>query len=204
MTDKEKQTEEKILDAAAEVFEEKGMDGARMQEIADRAGINKSLLHYYYRNKEKLFKSVFNLLAKRMFSKFLDHFKTDMPFEDKIRMFYKEHISFIQKNPKLPAFIINEISKNPKLISELFDTTYLTDVRRNLIEQYEQEVKEGKYISCDPYQLMTNIISLSIFPFLGRGIIEVLIGEDKRDFDTFTEERKSDAAEFVLRSIRKE
>ena len=49
---KKDNTEEKIIDAATDVFVQKGMDGARMQEIADLAGINKALLHYYFRSKE--------------------------------------------------------------------------------------------------------------------------------------------------------
>ena len=56
-------TEEKILKAAEEVFVQKGLDGARMQEIADKAGINKSLLHYYYRTKDKLFSKVFKIIS---------------------------------------------------------------------------------------------------------------------------------------------
>ena len=56
-------TEQQILDAAKTVFQAKGMDGARMQEIADAAGINKAMLHYYYRSKEMLFKQ----FLKRLF-----------------------------------------------------------------------------------------------------------------------------------------
>ncbi|MCK5537355.1 MAG: helix-turn-helix transcriptional regulator, partial [Bacteroidales bacterium] len=41
-------TEQKILLAATKIFSTKGMQGARMQEIADEAGINKALLHYYF------------------------------------------------------------------------------------------------------------------------------------------------------------
>ena len=59
MTEHEINTEQKILDAAKEVFQHKGLTGARMQEIADKAGINKALLHYYYRTKDKLFEKVF-------------------------------------------------------------------------------------------------------------------------------------------------
>ncbi|MDZ7635635.1 MAG: helix-turn-helix domain-containing protein [Bacteroidales bacterium] len=58
-------TKEKIFLAASEIFEEKGHSGARMQEIADRAGINKALLHYYFRSKDQLFKAVFIVLLKR-------------------------------------------------------------------------------------------------------------------------------------------
>ena len=62
---KDTSTEEKILDAAKEVFMKYGLYGARMQDIADTAKINKALLHYYFRNKEKLFDKVFEgALAK--------------------------------------------------------------------------------------------------------------------------------------------
>jgi len=59
MKTKSDNSEEKILAAAKIVFQQKGMAGARMQEIADKAGINKALLHYYYRNKQMLFEAVF-------------------------------------------------------------------------------------------------------------------------------------------------
>lgn len=52
-------TEEKILNAAIRVFQKKGMAGSRMQEIADEANINKAMLHYYFRNKQRLFEAVF-------------------------------------------------------------------------------------------------------------------------------------------------
>ena len=59
MTENDKLTEEKIFEAATDVFVEKGMDGARMQDIANQAGINKALLHYYYRTKDNLFQCRF-------------------------------------------------------------------------------------------------------------------------------------------------
>jgi AcrR family transcriptional regulator len=61
MGEKDLNTEEKILEAAAQEFIQKGRSGARMQEIANNAGINKALLHYYYRSKDMLFESVFTI-----------------------------------------------------------------------------------------------------------------------------------------------
>lgn len=67
---KTENTETEILIAAKEIFQQKGMAGARMQEIADKAKINKALLHYYYRSKqllfEAVFKSAFSLLAPQL------------------------------------------------------------------------------------------------------------------------------------------
>ncbi|MFW6157387.1 MAG: TetR/AcrR family transcriptional regulator, partial [Balneolaceae bacterium] len=56
---KDQETEAQIFEAAQKVFQRNGYAGARMQEIADEAGINKSMLHYYYRSKEKLFQAIF-------------------------------------------------------------------------------------------------------------------------------------------------
>src|SRR5262245_51487236 len=56
---KDQPTEERIITAARKVFLSKGLAGARMQDIADEAGINKALLHYYFRSKEKLFDMIF-------------------------------------------------------------------------------------------------------------------------------------------------
>ncbi|HNA17232.1 MAG TPA: helix-turn-helix domain-containing protein, partial [Ferruginibacter sp.] len=54
-----KDTEQKILESARNVFIQKGLAGARMQDIADHAGVNKALLHYYFTSKDKLFNIVF-------------------------------------------------------------------------------------------------------------------------------------------------
>jgi AcrR family transcriptional regulator len=58
---KEKPTEEVILEAAMKVFTRRGFAAARTEEIAKEAGINRALLHYYYRDKE----TIFNLIALR-------------------------------------------------------------------------------------------------------------------------------------------
>ena len=84
MNSTEKITEEKIFEAAAEVFEERGLAGSRMQEIADRAGLNKALLHYYFRSKDKLFEAVFAKLAGTMFKKLFSCLDNDLPLEQKL------------------------------------------------------------------------------------------------------------------------
>ena len=55
----ETNTEELIFESAIKIFHSKGLAGARMQEIADEAGINKAMLHYYFRSKLLLFEAVF-------------------------------------------------------------------------------------------------------------------------------------------------
>ena len=80
-------TEEKIIEAATKIFLEKGKDGARMQEIADRAGINKALLHYYFRSKEKLYQEVFSNELKHFFTSILGTIKERQDFKEFIQTF---------------------------------------------------------------------------------------------------------------------
>ena len=64
-----------------------GYDGSRMQDIADVAGINKALLHYYFRSKDKLFEKVFDAKIQGFFPQVGEVFNQDIPFIDKIYFF---------------------------------------------------------------------------------------------------------------------
>lgn len=201
MTDSEKQTEEKIFEAATEVFTEKGMDGARMQDIAERAGINKALLHYYYRTKDHLFNRVFEMTAVKLFSRFAPVFDEKMSLEEKIRFFYREHIGFLQKNPRLPAFIINEINRRPERIMKLISQIDFEKFWSILEKQHKNELKEYKINREIMPQLMTTLVSISVFPFAARGIIECILEKQGISFNGFIENRKEFAADFVIRAL---
>ncbi|HUX58848.1 MAG TPA: TetR/AcrR family transcriptional regulator [Bacteroidales bacterium] len=203
MTEKDRQTEEKIFDAATIVFEEQGLSGARMQNIADHAGINKSLLHYYFRTKDHLFDAVFTKLAKKMFSKFTPIFEKDLTLEDKIRFFFREHITFMQHNPRLPAFIINEINHNPQRIKNLLKNIEFSDIWIKILEQHKDEIQKYNITEETIPQIMTTIASLSVFPFAAKGIIEAIFENFGIDFDKYIEERKEFAAEFIIKAITK-
>ena len=203
MSENEKLTEEKIFDAATVVFEEEGLSGARMQNIADRAGINKALLHYYFRTKDHLFEAVFTKLAQKMFMKFSPIFEKNLSLEDKIRFFFKEHISFMQRNPKLPGFIINEINHNPLRIQKLLRNVDFKKLWSVIQEQHSHELFKYNITEENLPQIMTTIVSLSVFPFAAKGIIEVAFDNFGVDFDKYVEERKIFAAEFVIKAITK-
>ena len=203
MSDNEKQTEEKIFEAATLVFEEKGMAAARMQDIADCAGINKALLHYYFRSKEKLFNAVFEKLAQKMFAKFTQVFVADVPLEEKIRFFFREHISFLQKNEKLPGFILNEINQNPERIKRLLNNIDYKVIWQKTMERHKDEIDKYNFNEKRMPQVITTIIAMSVFPFAAKGILNVIFESMGIDYNKYIEERKEFAAEFVIKAITK-
>jgi len=194
------ETETKILAAAKRVFVRKGMAGARMQEIADEAGINKALLHYYFRSKEKLFEAVFISAFSEMMPKLMQILSSELSFFDKIRLFFNNHVSFLQANPFLPVFILNELTQNPDRLIKTFQISKMLETS-NFLRQIELEIAEGRIKPIDPIQLIINVLSLSIFPFAGGPMIRGVFNLSSDDFDALIERRKTEIPEFVINAI---
>lgn len=196
-------TEEKIIEAARKVFVKKGMAGARMQEIADEAGINKAMLHYYFRNKEILFETIFMQAAGKLFSKITVVFESNLPLFDKIRKFVEMYMDIMTENPYLPMFVLNEINQNPerfykKMTKELnFPKPVL------LLEQVQAEIKKGIIKPINPLQLLMNIISGTIFPFMAKPLFQMHIGLDEWQFQQFMAQRRKEYADFIINAITK-
>ena len=203
MTENDKQTEEKIFEAATDVFVEKGMDGARMQDIANHAGINKALLHYYFRTKDRLFNAVFEKIAGKIFTKFAPVFDEKLSLEEKIRFFFKEHITFLQENPRLPAFILNEINRNPARLRKILNNIDINSMWIMLYEQHREELKKYNVTEAALPQIMVSMAAMSVFPFAARGVLEGIFEKTGIDFDQYIEQRKEFAAEFVIKAIKK-
>ncbi len=195
-------TEKKILDAAKKVFVTKGSDGARMQEIANEAGINKSLLHYYYRSKEKLFAAVFKFAFKKFAPNLMGIFESEDDIFSKITLFIHSYIDIIAKNPFIPMFILNEVNKK--------DAGFVGMVIKNsgmnidiLEKVINTEVNNGTIKPTDTKQLIVNIIALCVFPFIGRPLIQTVVFDDsKQAYDLFLESRKKEVSTLIINSLK--
>lgn len=194
-------TEQKIFEAAHEVFTQKGMDGAKMQEIADRAGINKALLHYYYRSKEKLYETVAKAVLGKAVPVIRQLFEGNQPLEEKIRYFIDFYIGVIARNPFIPLFIISEINKHP---DRFFETIFPQELPRPEIffQQVKDEVAAGRIRPVNPKHLIVNIISMCVFPFVGKPMLRLVLGMSPAETRIFMEERKEEVTSFVMAALR--
>jgi len=201
MKNKDENTETIILNAAKNVFQEKGMDGARMQEIANKAGINKSMLHYYYRSKQLLFEAVFKnafaLLAPEL-NKILND---DSSIETKIQCFTSNYISFIIKHPYLPNFIIQELNRNPEFLLKLKENKNFPKILK-FNKQVDAEVENGILKPIKGEQLFINILALNIFPFIATPLIKAFANIDNKEFKKLMNERKTEVSDFIINSIK--
>ena len=200
--EKEETTEQQILDAAKNVFQSKGMDGARMQEIADVAGINKAMLHYYYRSKQLLFEAVFTNAFALLAPQLNVILNDDSSIEDKIKNFSFNYTSFMMKHPYLPNFIIQELNRNEDFILKLKENTGFPNLEKFKIK-VDSEISQGLINQIDADQLFVNIIALNIFPFLGKPLVKAFTDKDEKAYKEFVERRKTEVANFIINSIKR-
>ncbi len=195
-------TEQKILEAAHDTFLIKGMDGARMQEIADGAGINKALLHYYFRSKQKLFEAVFANILKHAFPNILEIFNSDKTVEEKMNDFVDKYLEILIKNPYLPNFLLKEISRAPEMIAGVFFKSGFEP--RILLDGIKREFEsEGIHIG-DVRHFVVNLIAMIVFPFAARPLIQrVIFEDDKAEYNKFLKERGTEVKKLIQTLILK-
>jgi len=198
---KEENTELGILNAAKEVFQEKGMAGSRMQEIADKARINKSMLHYYYRSKQLLFEAVFKNAFRLLAPQLNKVLNDDSELFDKIGNFTNNYISFVIGHPYLPNFVIQELNKNPDFIEKLRLEKDFPRIEKFKF-QVEDAITRGIIKPINAEQLFINIMSLNIFPFIAAPLLQGLINVEEKEYRELMERRKTEVADFIINSIR--
>lgn len=197
--DKQHSTEEKILMAARQIFIDRGMDGARMQDIADAAGINKAMLHYYFRSKEKLYGTIVQHIMSNALPTMFDLLESDLKLKDKLKQFIINYLALIRANPFLPLFILNEMNRHPdKFVKWL-------PIKNLKISRFSDQVNEAVSLKLirpiEPKVLIMNMASLIVFPFIARPMMCVVLKMDKKYFDQLLSQREDQIIDFVISAI---
>jgi TetR/AcrR family transcriptional regulator len=202
MPKKDKNTEQVILQTARQIFIQKGLAGARMQDIADQAGFNKALVHYYFTSKDKLFDLVFEQEFGNFFSHLAGIVSSDLPLFEKIESIVALDIERMTQFPGLPNFVLNEMSRNPDVILKKLKKIPVEKVLRSFQKQINSEIKKGTIKKITADQLFINIQALCIFPFIARPMIKGLMQIDEKAYLAMIDKRKKGVAQFIISAIK--
>ena len=204
LTKVDQNTEARILAAAKKVLFSKGFAGARMQDIADEAGINKALLHYYFRSKDQLFEMIFKEAIGKLMPQISSIFSDpDLDFHDKIRAFCNSYINTWLEQPYVPMFVLHELHSNPdKGIGNLIDKEKFRPLKEDVLRSIEAAVKKKLIRPIDPYHLLLHMISLCLFPFMGSPMFKKVAGVNNKQFDLMMQQRAREVSEFIIESIK--
>ena len=198
-------TEQAILEAAEKIFIQKGYAESRTTEIAEAAGVNHALLHYYFRTKEALFERIFQKKATQMLDFFVKAFDSDLPFFEKIKFGIENHFDFLAQNPTLPFFIMREIIQNEERRQVVHQR--LVPMAFEMIERIsvlvQEEVDKRTIRPVLAQDLLLNIISLNVFSFIAlQMFFEIDSDPQSQIFIQFLKERKKNNVETIINSIK--
>jgi AcrR family transcriptional regulator len=203
------ETEKRILDAAKMVFVRRGTAGARMQDIAEEAGVNQALLHYYFRSKEKLSEAVFRDTAGRMFPALIQIVGSDKSLTEKIDLIVDTYLTQMTQTPFLPGYILSELHHHPERMHQLLGqiaggelTTLTRPALDKLEKQITSEARAGRIRRMNAAQFFVNLVSLCIFPFAARPMINAALGFNDDDFAKFIEQRRKDLPIYIRSAIQ--
>ena len=183
-------SEERIKAAARKVFHQKGYAGTRTRDIAEEAGINHAMVNYYFRSKEKLFGIVMLETMTFFFkgvSTILNNENTSL--EQKIEQVVAKYIDLLLEEPELPTFVFNEVRTNPEPFIEN-SPIYKALQNSVLARQYSEAVARGEVSEPNLLQMVLNVISLVIFPFITQPILIALNKIDNDQYKALILERK--------------
>ena len=198
------ETKEKIIEAAREIFTQKGLAGARMKEIAEKAEINQALLHYHFKTKRALFDVVFQRQAFKMFGVIRSVVFSDKEPLEKIDDLVAGEHEAMKDFPTLPLFVLYESMQNPDLITEFTKDKPVPMMVQKFMGAFQAAIDEGKLRDVDPRHIMVNTMSMILYPMIARPLLKIMLNLDDAGFDEFIEERSSLVAEFVRAALKPE
>lgn len=203
---KDQQTEERILEAAQRVFTRNGLSGARTQDIADEAGVNRALINYYFRSRDNLAQAVFLRAAGTLFPALMTTLASDLPLESKIRRVVDLEYDMLGKNPYLPLYLLAELQYHPDKLRTLLHEHLPVDRMRTVVlktlqVQLDEEAAKGRIRAMKSEDLLITLISLIIFPFAASGMIEIVLGFSQADQQASRARRRDELTGFVMRGL---
>ena len=194
-------TEERILEAALSIFASKGKDGARMQEIADEAGINKAMLHYYFRSKEKLYEAVF----KDVFRQFTLHHSSAVQdgttFAQTLRLFIDAFIRAIQEKPDIVRLMVNENLSGGNTIGRIITGADHENTPPSILKmKLEEAIQRGEIRQVHPDHTLLTVLSCCLFFFIWEPTIKMKVPESN-NWNQFVESRKQHIFDLIYHGL---
>lgn len=200
----DKLTEKEILDAAEALFLEQGFTKTTTAQIAQRAGCNHALVHYYYRSKDKLFNKVFEEKAMLLITSFLNTEEDGSTFQEKLLSKALVHFDFLKENQKLPMFLYNEISMNPDRIKPILDKlkAFPDSIVSKMERELNEEIEKGNIRPLSITELIFTVVGLNIVTFLFLPLMKTMQFLKEEEADTFIDARKEEIQEIILARIK--
>jgi TetR/AcrR family transcriptional regulator len=200
----EKPVEQDIINASMKIFIKKGKDGARMQEIADEAGVNKMLLHYYFKSKDLLFLEVVKKIVVDLYDCVIEESMNSMTFKEVLSVFIDRHFDFLNERKESIQFLLWELSRKELDLKEIVSGSY-KNFGRNPFElltfKLNEAIRKGEVRQVDASDFIINLFSLDLFLFAAFPIMRMMSPADNSEMASMIGHRKKEVFRLLWNDI---
>lgn len=196
---KDNNTEQRILEAAKQIFLRDGLQGARMQDIADLATINRSMLHYYFRDKEMLTHETMKSVIAQFIKTFKENLNSDISFDEKVKKYIETEVDFAFNNPNMLIFALHEASKDPEFFKKIIENKRSANFRNQLKEAYQK----GEIKTKDIEEFVITVSSLCMFPFIAGPIYMMIFRWDQDKWENYRKTLRKSLPKLIKQVITK-
>lgn len=197
------QTRARILDAAIREFSENGLAGARTEQIAEAAGVNKALIYYYFNGKQALYDATLESVANRVVASGLAVMGSECSAGERLVHFALNHFDRIHSQRAFQSLMQQEMIRlhrgEENALAPLVEKVFQPMMLR-LREVFAEGSSSGELIQVDELQIMYAALGANVFYFLSAPVMGMLM-----EFDPFErsamEFRRKAAVEYLGQSI---
>ncbi len=183
-------TEEHIKQRAKVLFFTTGILDASTQEIADFAGVNRTLVNYYFRSKKNLFHIVYTEIITEMRTNFAAIYVSNVTFREKVEALIDYTTEFRETYPFLEIFNIQETSKLNNRLETVLRPTCMEETGF-FLKEIEEEMKKGTIPAYEPINFLINLMSLISFPIVMKPIFrEIFCISTEEQYQRIYNQRK--------------
>ncbi len=183
-------TARRIVAAAEEIFAEQGLAGARMDEIARAAKVNKALLYYYFKSKEELHRFVLDTLLSQLGAGQKASTAAPASPRERLSAAVDHFFHFVQHHPNYPRLIQREVmSRGPNL--DWIVSEYYRPLTERLVQTIEEGIASGEFRLLDAQQAAFSIISMLAFYFGAAPVLSRILGHDALRAQELEKRRKA-------------
>lgn len=197
--------EKKILEAAQELFLEKGYMATSTVDIAQKVGCNQALVHYYFRTKQNLFKQIYLQYVNSLMQLGRQNIQQCASVTELVQEIIHLYFTFFTKYPKVPYFFVNELivsSEHRQMVKECFIDNQMRIMLFNQLTQLiRNDIQAGKIREINPYALLQNMVSLVLSSFLALPLYNDFISTDEADKQAYLTRREQECIDIILRSL---
>ncbi len=206
MAEKIVSSRDAILAAARREFAARGYAGARMEAIARRAGINKAMLFYYFSSKEKLYQTILHEVMGEFFTQISGLITPELTPALFMERFPELYIRLCADHPDFVRIVAFDLIHNPDNICAVMAgiISQMTSFQPHpLFELIRRWHGKGLISESDPLHFMMNIVSLSIFSFIGKPMVEAISGIRVASDEDFYRKRVMSVVNVLKRGMLK-